>query len=275
MIIAIRVFYIIALLLFVLGTIIYFRAFSRRVPGPRRPRTMTVSYGMLFQLIGLVMYTIYLHQAPFLGLFQGFVFASFVLALLFLLITRVLEDERSVGIIVLPLICLFQLVGVFTPLQNVEDPSLSPNPWFILHASVALFSYGAFAISFATAVLFLLLHRQIKGKHLGLIFERLPSLGELDYFTYRSITIGFIALTLSIAFGVIWTQIHLGKLLQGDSKEIITFINWGVYALYLHSRFYRGWQGKRAAMLAILGFMVLMFNFVFVTVLMSRTHAYL
>jgi len=275
MLIAIRVFYAIALLLFALGTIIYFRALSQRVAGPRRPRAMTVSYGILFQLIGLVMYTIYLGQAPFLGLFQGFVFASFVLALLFLLTTRVLEDERSVGIIVLPLIFLFQLVGIFTPLEYVDDPSLSPNPWFILHASGALFSYGAFAISFAAAMLYLLLHRQIKGKHLGRIFERLPSLGELDYLTYRSITIGFIALTLSIVFGIVWTQVHLGKLLQGDSKEIFTFINWIVYALYLHSRFYKGWQQKRSAVLAILGFAILIFNFVFVTVLMSKTHGYL
>ena len=275
MFIAIRVFYTIALMLFALGTVIYLRAFSQRVPGSRKPRTMTVSYGILFQLIGLVMYTIYLGQAPFLGLFQGFVFASFVLALLFLLITRVLEDESSVGIIILPLICLFQLVGVFTPLRYVDDPSLSPNPWFILHASVALFSYGAFGISFAAAVLYLLLHRQIKDKRLGRIFERLPSLGELDYLTYRSITIGFIALTLSIVFGMAWTQVYLGKLLQGDPKEIITLINWIVYALYLHSRFYMGWQQKRSAMLAILGFMVLIFNFIFVTVFLSGTHAYL
>ncbi|MBN2290037.1 MAG: cytochrome c biogenesis protein CcsA [Candidatus Glassbacteria bacterium] len=275
MLIAIRVFYTIALGLFAAGTVIYLRAFSQRVPGPRRPRALVVSYGVLFQLIGLAMYTIYLHQAPFLGMFQGLVFASFVLGLLFLMTARVLEDERSVGIIILPLICLFQLSGIFTPLEYVDDPSLSPNPWFILHASVALFSYGAFCISFAAAVLYLLLHRQIKGKHLGRIFERLPSLGELDYLTYRSVSIGFIGLTLSIAFGMVWTQLHLGKLLQGDSKEIITLVNWMVYALYLHSRFYRGWQGKRSAVLAILGFVVLIFNFVFVTVLLSRTHAYL
>ncbi|MFC1614282.1 inner membrane protein YpjD [Gemmatimonadota bacterium] len=275
MLIAIRVFYLIALALFAVGTVAYFRAFSRRVADYKKSRVQIVCYGSLFQLIGLAMYTIYLHQAPFLGLFQGLVFASFVLALLFLMITRMLKDERSVGIIVLPLILIFQLLGVFTPLHSVDDPSLSPNPWFILHAAVALFSYGAFAVSFATAVLFLLLHRQIKDKHLGRIFERLPSLGELDYLTYRSITVGFIALTLAIAFGVIWTQINLGKLLQGDSKEIITLINWLVYALYLHSRYNKGWQGKHSAILAILGFAILIFNFVFVTVLLSRTHAFL
>jgi cytochrome c-type biogenesis protein CcsB len=275
MLIAIRVFYLIALALFAVGTVAYFRAFSRRVADYKKTRVQIVCYGALFQLIGLAMYTIYLHQAPFLGLFQGLVFASFLLALLFLMITRMLEDERSVGIIVLPLILIFQLLGVFTPLHAVDDPSLSLNPWFILHAAVALFSYGAFAVSFATAVLFLLLHRQIKDKRLGRLFERLPSLGELDYLTYRSITVGFIALTLAIVFGVIWTQINLGRLLQGDSKEIITLINWLVYALYLHSRYNKGWQGKNSAILAILGFAILIFNFVFVTVLLSRTHAFL
>jgi len=275
MLIVIRVFYAVALILYLISAAGYIRAFWRRMPQERKRRVVLVNYGVIFTFLGLIMYTIYLRQAPFLGMFQGFAFASFVLAVLFLLVTRGLENEVSVGLIVLPLICLFQIIGVFTPLHRVEDPLLEPSPLFILHASVALFSYGAFAIAFAASVLYLLLHREIKSKHLGTFFQRLPSLGELDHLTYLSVTIGFIALTVSIAMGMAWTQVRLGKLLQLDTKEIITFINWVIFALYLHSRYSHGWRGKRAAWLAIMGFGVVIFNFLVVTILLSVTHSYL
>jgi cytochrome c-type biogenesis protein CcsB len=275
MLTAIRIFYSLAFLLYAVAAGAYVRAFSRRTGISRRRRLSPLHYGMLIQCLGLVMYTIYLRQAPFSGMFQGFTFAAFVLALLFVLIFRAVEDDRSVGIIVLPLAALFSLIGIFTPLATITDPSLAPSPWFLIHVSTALFSYGAFGISFATAVLYLLLHREIKSKRLGRIFERLPALGELDHLTYLAITIGFIALTVSIAFGILWTRIRLGRMLQLDLKEIITFADWLIYALYLHSRVYRGWQGKRSAWLAIFGFAVVLFNFAAVTVLFSRTHAYL
>ncbi|HUU28231.1 MAG TPA: cytochrome c biogenesis protein CcsA [archaeon] len=276
MISVIRVFYIIALVLYSISAIAYIRDFSKRAPRDlRKRRVVFINYGALFQLISLVMYSIYLRQAPFLGMFQGFTFASFVLAALFLMIFRAAESEVSGGLIVVPLICLFAFVGIFTPLDQVNNPLLSTSPWFILHATAGLFSYGAFAIAFAAAILYLLLHREIKSKRLGRVFDRLPSLGELDHLTYLSVTIGFIALTVSIAFGMAWTQIRLGKLLQLDTKEIITFVNWLIFAMYLHSRISGTWRGKKSAWLVIVGFSVLLFNFFFVTVVLSRTHSFL
>ena len=221
------------------------------------------------------MYTIYLRQAPFLGMFQGYTFAGFTLALLYLLIFRRAEGEASYGLIIVPLVCLFSLVGLFTPLERVHDPLLAPNPLFILHASAALVSYGAFGIAFAAAVLYLVLHREIKSKRLGRVFRRLPPLEELDHLTYLAVTIGFIALTLAIAFGMAWSQVRLGQPLQLDAKEIITLADWLVFAFYLHSRSHGAWKGKRAAWLAIAGFSLAVFNFVIVTVVLSRTHSFL
>ena len=174
----------------------------------------------------------------------------------------------------MPLVALFAAIGLFAPLEVVTDPLLAPNPWFILHAAIALFSYGAFAVGFASALLYLVLHREIKGKRLGKIFQRLPSLGELDHMTYLSITLGFVGLTVSIVTGMVWTMLRLGTLLQWDIKEIFTFASWLVYAMYLHSRYYGRWRGKRAALLAIAGFLVVLFNFLVVT-LFSESHGYL
>lgn len=275
MLIVIRVFYAIALVFYTTAAIGYLRAFNQKISQPRKRRMVSAHYAVIFQLLGLMTYTVYLQQAPFLGMFQGFTFATFVLALLFLFISRNVENDVAVGAIVLPMVCIFSLIGIFTPLEPVNDPLLASSPWFILHASIALFSYGAFAIAFATSVLYLQLHGEIKSKRLGTFFMRLPSLGELDHLTYLTVSVGFIALTVAIATGMAWTQIRLGKLLQLDTKEIFTFINWMIFALYLHSRLHRGWRGRRAAWMAIAGFLIVLFNFLVVTVLLSRTHGYL
>jgi len=191
------------------------------------------------------------------------------------LMFRTVEDDRSAGMIIIPISALFQLLGVFTPLSPVSDPSLAPNPWFILHAGLGLFAYAAFSIAFATSVLYILLHREIKSRRPGRFFEKLPSLGELDHLTWRGVAIGFSALTASIALGMLWSYMRNGYLLQLDPKEIITLVNWVLYAFYLHSRFSRGWRGRRAAWLCIAGFSLLLFNFILVTLVLSSTHAYL
>jgi len=275
MLIALRIFYALAFLLLSASAWQYIRSFSARNAASRRRRLALLHYSMLIQLIGLVMYTIYLRQAPFSGLFQALTCSSFVLTALFVLMFRAVEDDRSAGMIIIPLAALFQLCGVFTPLVPVTDPSLAPNPWFILHAALGLFAYAAFSIAFATSVLYILLHREIKSKRLGRFFERLPSLGELDHLTWRGVSIGFSALTASIAFGMIWSHLRTGRLLQLDTKEIVSLANWLLYAFYLHSRFSRGWRGKRAAWLSVAGFALLLFNLIVVTLVLSRTHAYM
>src|SRR3989339_2058874 len=103
MLITIKIFYTLAFLLYSTASGMYIRAFGQRNAGPRRGRVTILQYAMLLQFIGIVMYTIYLGQAPFSGLFQGLTFSSFVLALLFILVFRPVEDDRSAGMIVIPL----------------------------------------------------------------------------------------------------------------------------------------------------------------------------
>jgi cytochrome c-type biogenesis protein CcsB len=97
----------------------------------------------------------------------------------------------------------------------------------------------------------------------------------LDEITYKSIAVGFPIFTLGgLIFGAIWADQAWGKYWTWDPKETWSLITWFFYAFYLHSRLMRGWKGKRVAIVAVLGFMAVIFTYLGVNLLLSGLHSY-
>jgi len=97
----------------------------------------------------------------------------------------------------------------------------------------------------------------------------------LDEITYKSIAIGFPIFTLGgLIFGAIWADQAWGVYWSWDPKETWSLITWFIYAFYLHSRFIRGWKGKKVAIVAVIGFMAVIFTYLGVNLLLSGLHAY-
>jgi cytochrome c-type biogenesis protein CcsB len=97
----------------------------------------------------------------------------------------------------------------------------------------------------------------------------------LDEITYKSIAMGFPIFTLGgLIFGAIWADQAWGKYWTWDPKETWSLITWFFYAFYLHSRLMRGWKGKRVAMVAVLGFIAVIFTYLGVNLLLSGLHSY-
>lgn len=103
----------------------------------------------------------------------------------------------------------------------------------------------------------------------------LPSTEMLDKILYRVIVFGFLFLTLVLITGAVWAEQVWGAWWSWDPKETWALITWLVYALFLHGRFTRGWQGRRTAWLAILGFVAVIFTLFGVTWLMPGMHSYI
>ncbi len=97
----------------------------------------------------------------------------------------------------------------------------------------------------------------------------------LDDITYKSIAIGFPLFTIGgLIMGAIWANSAWGKYWTWDPKETWSLITWFVYALYLHARFVGGWRGKRVAILAVIGFVAVIFTYLGVNLVLSGLHAY-
>lgn len=89
---------------------------------------------------------------------------------------------------------------------------------------------------------------------------------------HRVITVGFLLLTLGIITGSLWARTTLGSYIQGDPREIWSIITWVIYAALLHGRLTVGWRGRRSAVMAIVGFAVLIFAFVAINLFVSSYH---
>ncbi len=102
----------------------------------------------------------------------------------------------------------------------------------------------------------------------------LPSAETLDRVAYRTIAVGFVVWTFAVIAGAIWAQRAWGRYWGWDPKEVWAFITWVIFAGYLHARATAGWKGTRAAVLASIGFAVVLFTYYAVNILIVGLHSY-
>ncbi|MCI6867164.1 MAG: c-type cytochrome biogenesis protein CcsB [Lachnospiraceae bacterium] len=178
---------------------------------------------------------------------------------------------QALGAFVTPVI--FLLIG-YAAMQSREVRELMPalrSNWLGIHVSTAILSYGAFGVSFAVSLMFLM--RQ-KMKDNVFWQEHIPEEQKLDMISYRAVSLGFLFLTFVIITGAIWAERAWGSYWSWDPKETWSLITWIIYALYLHLRISKGWKNKSAAMFAVIGFICVIFTYIGVNTLIPGIHSY-
>lgn len=104
--------------------------------------------------------------------------------------------------------------------------------------------------------------------------QKLTLADTLDNISYRMIGLGFPLLTIGIIAGGVWANEAWGSYWSWDPKETWAFITWLVFAAYLHARITKGWQGKKPALLASTGFIVVWICYLGVNLLGKGLHSY-
>ncbi|MBU0735426.1 MAG: c-type cytochrome biogenesis protein CcsB [Proteobacteria bacterium] len=181
---------------------------------------------------------------------------------------------RVLGSFVAPFAAFLMIISSAIPLSEGPVKPLFKSLWLTIHVGTVFIGDALLAIAFLAAIMYLIQERQIKQKRLGSFYSRLPSLATLDSINYYSIVYGFPFLTLGMITGSIYAQYALGTYWQWDPKEVWSLISWLFYAALLHQRLAVGWQGKRAAVMSIVCFSILIFTFVGVSLLMGGYHSF-
>ena len=181
---------------------------------------------------------------------------------------------RVLGSFVAPFAAFLMIVSSVMPWKTGPVNPLYKSLWLTVHVGTIFIGDGLLAIAFLAAIMYLIQERQIKQKRLGSIYTRLPSLATLDRINYHAIVYGFPFLTAGMITGSIYAQYALGTYWRWDPKEVWSLISWLFYAALLHQRLAAGWQGRRAAVLSIICFLILVFTFVGVSLLMGGYHSF-
>lgn len=221
-------------------------------------------------------YDMGLGHAPMSNLYESVVFFAWSIVLIFGIIDLKYR-YRIIGAFVMP----FALLGMawaqlYLPADiNPLMPALQSN-WLLYHVITCFLGYAAFAVACGVSIMYLIKARsEAKGNEAaGGLMSQFPPTRVLDDLNYKAIMVGFPLLTLGIITGAAWANYAWGTYWSWDPKETWSLIVWFIYAAFLHARFTKGWVGKRAAWLSIIGFAATIFCYLGVNLLLSGLHSY-
>jgi ABC-type transport system involved in cytochrome c biogenesis permease subunit len=269
------------LILYAAAGVAYAIHFARRDPSVGRTATTLLLFGALVHTFVIGMQTMEVRHVPFANpsrAISTFVWL-FTLSYLYLELTT---DERSMGVFILPVVVALQVIPAIYPGTEYVDPVLD-SPWFWVHVSSLLFAYASFALAGVLGVTYMLQFKEIKKKHLGYFYTRLPSLQILDVMNSRAVTVGWLFLTIGVIVGIVWTaqaralapgSPNLQAMSLDDPKIFVAILTWAVYSFAMFARRTLGWTGRRAARLSALGFTFVMLNLLAINYFVTTSHTF-
>jgi ABC-type transport system involved in cytochrome c biogenesis permease subunit len=265
------------LLLYAAAAAAYFAHFAWRDPRTGRLATAFLAGGVLAHTFLIGMQTVEVGHAPLVGTTAAISAFVWLLGLAYLYV-ELTTDERAMGVFVSPLLVALDVIPVLDP-QISPRPEILRSPLFTVHVVSMLFAYASFGLASVLGITYVLLFKEIKAKHLGYFYARLPSLEVLDVMNGRVVAVGWIFLTLGIAVGGLWiarldavTHPRIDEMSVADPKILIALASWVLYSFAVLARRAIGWSGRRAAWLSTIGFAIVLLNFVPVGYFLTRSH---
>jgi len=270
---------VVPLALYVVALAAYTWHFARRDPLIGRSATTLLVAAVLAHTFLIGMKTMEVGHLPLGGATSAISTFVLLLAVAYLCI-EVTTDERAMGAFILPLLAALQAIPAFRPGLE-ERAAVLQGPLFGLHVSSLLFAYASFALACMIGITYVLLFKEIKAKHLGFFYARLPSLQVLDTMNQRAIIFGWVFLTIGLVVGAIWAwqarvyapgDSRVQNMSLQDPKIFVALVCWAVYSFELFAARRIGWGGRRAAYLSALGFAIVLLNFVPISYFLTRSH---
>jgi len=254
-----------------------------------------------FLLLRLIVYRYF----PLSNLYESLIFLTWCLTF----IQASLEyqsESKLIGSISTPISLFTIAFASFTLPTEMQSaiplvPALRSN-WLMMHVSIMMLSYATLLIGCLLSILFLVLSKgqniELKGNSYNQKIEfnyitagdtynntsklninnslqnKINTLQKIDTLSYRTIGLGFPLLTIGIISGAVWANEAWGSYWSWDPKETWALITWLIFAIYLHTRLNKAWNGKKPALIASLGFIVVWICYLGVNFLGKGLHSY-
>ncbi|HTP49379.1 MAG TPA: cytochrome c biogenesis protein CcsA [Anaeromyxobacteraceae bacterium] len=262
----------IAAVLYALAATFYVLYFAR----PRHARLATagqwlLSGGFLVHAAAIGLGCKEYGGMEFFSLRGGLVTIAWLAAGAYLVLQR-LYRIPTVGAFIMPLILVVLGPALFLTNPNLPEtlPETVRRPVLTLHIVSALLGVAIFALAYVVAIMYLLQEREVKGKHFGALFSRLPSLDSLDQLNQRLVRAGFVVFTVALVLGAMVAR-HVWKTAwEWDPQQVSSLVIWSLYGAMVQLR-HTGWHGRRYAFLTIAGFVLVIGSMVTLNVIPGAT----
>jgi cytochrome c-type biogenesis protein CcsB len=267
--------------------------------------------GAATNLVSIVARGVAADRVPWGNMFEySTVLAFLVVAGTLVLVEGVAKIRTLTGFSLMFSVLTLAVAAMFFPVEpSPLQPALN-SYWIKIHVVAAITGSSLFAIGAIATILFLIKDRS-ERRALAVLSERapapimggaievdsphdllpdpenpdvaashprgggiLPSAAALDRVAYRVIAFAFPIWTFAVIAGAIWAQEAWGRYWGWDPKETWSFVTWTIFAGYLHARSTAGWKGRRAAVIAVVGFISLLITYYAVNLWIVGLHSY-
>lgn len=222
-----------------------------------------IAIGYVLQFIGLGIRGKAIHGSPLTNQFEVFQFTAWSAITLYLVV-GVRFRNSLLGYFTSCLTAALTVVSLSSPEWDATHHirPFGTSPWIELHATLALFSYGVFALLALTSLMFLLRNYSLKSKRIGGMFSFLPSILDLDHISVRLLVAGVVILSASV--GVILTYYLRDLSTANVTKVVVTVAVWFAYIVALILRLRGILLSKRFAWTCVAVFVAALLSLSFV-----------
>nr|YP_009422274.1 cytochrome c biogenesis protein [Siphocampylus krauseanus]AQS80615.1 cytochrome c biogenesis protein [Siphocampylus krauseanus] len=250
----------------------------------------------------LVTRWIYSGHFPLSDLYESLIFLSWSFSLIH--IVGYFKKNKNLSALTASSTIFTQGFATSSLLSEIQKPSILvpalQSEWLIMHVSMMILSYAALLCgSLLSAALLVFTFRKKSNRFLksfsfdeiqysydrstilrntsffsGKNYYKSQLIQQLDFWSYRVISLGFIFLTTGIISGAVWANEAWGSYWSWDPKEIWAFITWMIFAIYLHIRTNKNFPGENSALVAALGFLIIWICYFGVNLLGIGLHSY-
>ena len=220
-------------------------------------RTPFVLGGLLLQISYLVLRGTALDRLPLVGPHDTLFFLSTAIVLFMIPVARKIKGSKVIMHAAIGMAVFFMGLSFFYKPHNSPLPPVLRTFWFETHVAFSFFSYALFGIAAIFGVVSL-----VRGDTLE------------DAIQYKMVLVGYCFFSAAMVFGGIWAYLAWGTYWLWTPKELWTVILWLFYSLYLHARLRQWWTGRSLSVLAIAGFIIVMFTYLGVSLFMKSSHSF-
>jgi len=213
--------------------------------------------GLILQFAYLLIRGISLDRMPLVGPHDTIFFMSASIILFALPVAWRMEARKKVLNASVGMAVFFIALSLLYKPHNSPLPPVLRTFWFETHVALSFFSYALFGLAAILGTLFLMNRER-----------------EFLVVQYKAILVGYCFFSMAMIFGGIWAYFAWGTYWLWTPKELWTVILWLYYSLYLHARLTPWWRGRPASVLAIAGFVIVMFTYLGVSLFMKSSHSF-